>query len=168
MYSEGNMKVEGDFVVTGTKSAVVKLDNRKGLRLYAMESAENWFEDFGSSKLEAGKAMVKIDPTFTQTVNQHRLSSAPDPDGRLSRSLCHLPGENLLEVRELNEDKSDISFSYCIVAKRRVFENQRLARISKKKMTAIDESELDEDEDSTEVALNKKRFDKMALLRVDR
>ena len=52
------------------------------------------------------------------------------------------------------------------MAKRKGFENQRLARISKEQMTAVAENELDEDEDATEVALNKKRFDKIARLRV--
>jgi hypothetical protein len=54
------------------------------------------------------------------------------------------------------------------VAKRKGFENQRLARISKEQMTTVAENELDEDEDVTEAALNKNRFDKMARLRPER
>jgi hypothetical protein len=166
VYSDGNMKVDGDFVVTGAKSAVVKLDNGEGLRLYAVESSENWFEDFGSSKLEAG-AMVKIDPTFAKTVNTNvDYHVFLTPRGNCQGLYVTSLGKTCFEVRELNEGKSNISFSYRIVAKRKGFENQRLARISKEKMTAIAESELDEDEDTTEVALNKKRFDKTARLRV--
>jgi hypothetical protein len=167
VYSEGNMKVDGDFEVTGTKSAVVKLDNGEGLRLYAVESSENWFEDFGSSKLTHGKAVVKIDPTFVQTVNTNiDYHVFLTPRGNCQGLYVTSLGQTSFEVKELNEGKSDISFSYRIVAKRIGFENQRLARISKEQMTAIAESELDENEDATEVALNKKRFDKMARLRV--
>jgi hypothetical protein len=75
-------------------------------------------------------------------------------------------GKTSFEVRELNEGYSDVSFSYGIVAKRKGFENVRLVKISKEHMTAITENELDEDEETIEVASRAKRFDKMARLRV--
>ena len=34
-----------------------------------MQSPENWFEDFGSAKLENGRVTVSIDPRFAQIVN---------------------------------------------------------------------------------------------------
>ena len=52
------------------------------------------------------------------------------------------------------------------MAKRKGFENVRLVKISKEHMTAIAENELDEDEETIEVASRAKRFDKMARLRV--
>ncbi len=37
--------------------------------LYAVESPENWFEDFGGAELIQGRAIVKLDPVFAETVS---------------------------------------------------------------------------------------------------
>jgi hypothetical protein len=37
--------------------------------VYAVESPEVWFEDFGSSQLNNGHATISIEPLFAQTVN---------------------------------------------------------------------------------------------------
>ena len=58
----------GDLICTGSKSAAVPLSDNRWVRLYAVESPENWFEDFGSGTLSNGSASVALEPTFRDTV----------------------------------------------------------------------------------------------------
>jgi hypothetical protein len=58
---EKNQYVEGNQTVSGTKSAVVKLRSREEVTLDAVESSENWFEDFGAGRLKDGSAVMVID-----------------------------------------------------------------------------------------------------------
>jgi hypothetical protein len=69
VYSQGHMHATGDITADATKSAVVKLDNGERVKLYAEEASESWFVDYGSSRLEDGKAVVEIDPTYVETMN---------------------------------------------------------------------------------------------------
>lgn len=63
------LHVIGDFIATGSKSAMVQTASFGTRQLYTVESAENWFEDFGSSKLLSGQTVVKLDPVFAETVS---------------------------------------------------------------------------------------------------
>jgi len=64
------LHVNGSFVVTGgSKSALVETASYGKRLLYAVESPQNWFEDFGSAKMVHGRAVVKLDPVFSETVN---------------------------------------------------------------------------------------------------
>ena len=144
VYSSGNMGVTGNLTVLGTKSAVVKLKNGESVSLYAVEASENWFEDFGSSTLKKGSALLKIDPTFAETVNtdmQYHVFLTPNGDCK-GLYVTNKKGTSF-EVRELNGGKSDISFSYRIVAKRKAYEDQRLAKVkvNEKEMTAMPPTE---------------------------
>ena len=44
----GNVIIDGNLQVTGTKSAVVPFPDGSHRQLYCLESPESWFEDFGS------------------------------------------------------------------------------------------------------------------------
>jgi len=59
----------GDLNCTGSKSAVVSTVNHGWRQLYAVESPEVWFEDFGTARLVDGEATVAFDPIFADTVN---------------------------------------------------------------------------------------------------
>jgi hypothetical protein len=150
VYSYGNMYVAGNFTATGTKSAVVRLANGEGMKLYAMEASENWFEDFGSARLEKGQATVAIDPAFAQAVNtgtEYHVFLTPKDNCR--GLYVTNTGEASFEVRELNGGQSNIAFSYRIVAKRKGYEGQRLARVPKEAMT----ESLTQTESTEKVAL---------------
>lgn len=137
VYSQGNMRVVGKLTVTGTKSAVVKLKDGKGVSLYAVESSENWFEDFGSSKLRKGRALVAIESTFAETVNtgmEYHVFLTPNGESR-GLYVTNKKGTSF-EVREVNGGKSEISFSYRIVAKRKGYEDQRLAKVDEDETVA--------------------------------
>jgi len=94
-------------------------------------TSENWFEDFGSAKLKEGKAVVEIDPTFVETVNTdvdyHVFLT---PRGQCMGLYVANQKGTSFEVGELNGGKSDVSFSYRIVAKRKGYEDQRLVKVN--------------------------------------
>jgi hypothetical protein len=70
----------GGLAGTGTKSAIVDTQDYGWRALYAVESPQNWFEDFGQATLNAGEAVVSIEPIFAQTVNL-RIITCSDPRG---------------------------------------------------------------------------------------
>ncbi|MBV9304010.1 MAG: hypothetical protein JOY62_11270 [Acidobacteriaceae bacterium] len=89
----------GDLTCSGTKSAVVAVDNNtRKVALYAVEAPENWFEDFGSGHLSSGAATIALEPTFAQTVNtgtEYHVFLTPKGDCkglRLKRDGAELRG----------------------------------------------------------------------------
>jgi hypothetical protein len=119
----GNLRINGDFVATGTKSAVVMLPDKREVKLYAVESPGHWFEDFGSARLTNGTVTVSLDPLFAQTVNTdytyHVFLTA---NGNCRGLYVAKKTATAFEVRELGGGRSEISFDYRIVARRRGYE----------------------------------------------
>jgi hypothetical protein len=116
----------GDLTCDGTKSAVTDVDGERR-RVYAMESPEVWFEDFGTASLSAGEASVTIDPQFAQTVNlteDYRVFVTPldDCNGLYVTDKT----ETSFKVGELNGGMSSVGFDYRIIAKRAGYEDARL------------------------------------------
>jgi len=58
----GPVLVQGDFTVTGAKSAAVPLPGGTLGRTYAMECPDSWLADFGEGQLTDGFRRVPIDP----------------------------------------------------------------------------------------------------------
>ena len=120
---------DGNFtVVTGTKSAGVKMDNGEYRLLYCQESPENWFEDFGEGQLVNGKATIRMESLFLQTVNtkvKFHVFLTPHDEPITLAVTNRTPTS--FEVK--GPAGSNLSFSYRIVAKRRGFENLRLAKM---------------------------------------
>lgn len=121
--------VIGNLVCTGTKSAVVPVDGgTRKVALYAVESPENWFEDFGSGKLTNGVAVVTLEPTFAQTVNAAtNYHVFLTPNGECNGLAVTQKTATSFEVHELHGGGSDVEFDYRIVARRKGYENIRLA-----------------------------------------
>ena len=119
----------GDLTCTGTKSAVVPVDNgTRMVKLYAIESPQNWFEDFGSGQLANGTVTIELEPTFAQTVNtdmNYHVYLTPNGDCKGLYVTAKTAGS--FEVHELGEGTSNISFDYRIVAERKGYEQVRLA-----------------------------------------
>jgi len=122
-----NIDVEGDLFCTGNTSPVVPVGGNRQVRLYAMASPENWFEDFGSGTLQHGSAAVLLEPTFRETVSSssdYHVFLTPKGDCK----GLYVTGENAtgFEVRELGGGRSNIAFDYRIVVRRKGYENVRL------------------------------------------
>jgi hypothetical protein len=114
-------------------------DGQRRVALYAMQSPQNWFEDFGSGRLTRGTASVTLDRAFAETVNRgsdYHVFLTPVGDCRgLYIGQKTVTG---FEVRELGGGMSNVAFDYRIVALRRGFEDVRLEDMTErwKKMNA--------------------------------
>ena len=119
----------GNLTCSGHVTGSVAVENgARTVSLYAVESPENWFEDFGSGKLANGVARVALDPTFAETVNtgvEYHVYITPNAESEgLYVSNKTTQG---FEVRESHGGRSNIAFDYRIVAKRSGYESVRLA-----------------------------------------
>lgn len=118
-----------NLVCSGSKSAAVPVDGgSRMVALYAEESAENWFSDYGTGRLVNGEATIQLDPTYAQTVEtgiDYHVFLTPNGDCRGLYIAQKSPSSFV--VRELNGGRSTLSFDYRIVAKRKGYEQIRLA-----------------------------------------
>ena len=61
----------GSMTCTGPIKSLASAGNgARTVETYAVQSPENWMEDFGTGQMEKGVAVVKIDPTFAETVSE--------------------------------------------------------------------------------------------------
>jgi hypothetical protein len=128
--TSGNLQMSGNLVVNGTKSSTAKLADGRVVALYAVESPENWFEDFGSGELQNGVAWVPLDGAFAQAVNAavtyHVFLTANGDSSGLFVARKTPAG---FEVREHGGGTSNLAFDYRIVARRRGFETLRMTEV---------------------------------------
>ncbi len=117
---------------TGTIGGVVKAEGgAREVSLYAMQSAENWFEDFGSGQLANGSAQVTLNPTFASTVNTGvEYHVFLTPNGDCKGLYISNKSATSFEVHELGGGNSSVAFDYRITAKRSGYENVRLADVT--------------------------------------
>jgi hypothetical protein len=119
---------QGDFALTGTKSASVP--TTKGNQLvYCKESPEIWFEDFGFGELVNGTAHIRLDEMFleTITVDEKNKMHVTLQEQAETQGLYYLvDADNKgFTVKEKKNGRSNGTFSYSIMAKRRFFEDHR-------------------------------------------
>jgi hypothetical protein len=129
-FFEGNVKINGDSTVTGTKSAVVATQDYGTRALYSVESAESWFEDFGTGQLANGEAVITIEPIFAQTVNltaDYHVFLTPLGDCAL---YVNRKSPTSFSVRATGGQTCSTAFDYRIVAKRLGYEHTRLAEVN--------------------------------------
>lgn len=123
------MDQDADLACTGTKSAIVPVDDgARKVALYAVEAPENWFEDVGSGQLSNGSSVVALEPTYAQTINaglEYHVFLTPKGDCEGLYVTNETPTS--FEVHELRHGQSSIAFDYRIMARRKGYENVRLA-----------------------------------------
>jgi hypothetical protein len=120
---------QGDMDCTGTKSARVRLDNGNAVRLYAEESAESWFSDYGEARLTEGQAHIELDPVFLQTVTidaRHPMKVFVQLEGDCNGVYVTNKTSMGFDVVELRQGSSNVPFSYRVVCKRKYYEDDRL------------------------------------------
>lgn len=119
----------GALACTGPNSAIVQVDNgTRKVALYAMESPQNWFEDFGSGQLANGSATIELEDLFAQTVNtgvNYHVYLTPNGDCKGLYVTAKTPTS--FEVHELGKGASSVAFDYRIVAERKGYEQIRMA-----------------------------------------
>jgi hypothetical protein len=95
--------------------------------MYAMQSPEVWFEDFGSAALQNGSAHISLEAMFGETVNSgvgYHVFLTPKGECE-GLYVANEDGEGF-DVRELRHGKSSVAFDYRIVAKRKGYETVRM------------------------------------------
>jgi hypothetical protein len=121
--------VSGSLSCNGTVTAVVPTGGgSRQVALNAISSAESWFEDAGSSQLSNGKAVVNIESAFGETVNtgiDYHVFLTPNGDCKGLYVARKSPTSFV--VRELGGGTASVAFDYRIMAKRKGFEQIRLA-----------------------------------------
>jgi hypothetical protein len=117
----------GDFHALGTKSAVVPVNDGSMVKLFAVESTQVWFDDYGSGRLSRGTTKVQLDATFAQTVNTSTdYHVFLTPKGNCKGLYVTNETASGFEVRESGNGTSSVGFDYRIVALRKGYENVRL------------------------------------------
>jgi hypothetical protein len=104
------------------------MSTREGKKtLFAPESPEPWFEDFGKGQLSGGKCRINLDPLFFDcvTVNDENpmnvfIQLNDDCNGVFVRT-----DNNGFDVLELKSGTSDARFTYRVVAKWKGYEKKR-------------------------------------------
>jgi hypothetical protein len=124
----------GNLSCTGqVKSVVATQNGTRQTETYAVQSAENWIEDYGSGQLSSGSATVTIETAFAETVNTGvEFHVFLTPGGDCKGLYVTNKTANSFEVHELGGGTSSIPFDYKIVAKRRGFETQRLVDVTER------------------------------------
>ena len=107
-------------VIGGPKSAAVTAPDGTLRRFYSTEAPEAWFEDFGRASLTGGTATVTIEAqfgSFVDTTSDYYVFVQPENDTISLTVTKH--GPTSFEVRDLTDRRSDATFSYRIVARRK-------------------------------------------------
>jgi hypothetical protein len=132
---ECSIDVSGNLYCSGTLGAAVNGQGKKKIGLYAMQSSEDWVEDFGSGALLGGVTTIQLDPRYARTIsgqpNYHVfLTPAGDCDGLYIANRT----ATSFEVRELKSGNSSVQFDYRIVAHRKGYDTARLPDVTSKIM----------------------------------
>jgi len=134
----------GSLSCTGQiKSLVSAGGGARTVETYAVQSPENWMEDFGSGQLRQGVAQVTIDAAFAETVtadSSYHVFLTPNGDSKGLYVIAKTP--TTFEVRESGGGTSSLSFDYRIVGKRRGFEAQRLVDVTERFNTEMRASSM--------------------------
>jgi hypothetical protein len=123
----------GNLTCTGQIKSLATTGDARKLETYSVQSPENWMEDFGSGVLQRGVAVVKIDPTFAETVSdtaEYHVFLTPKADSKGLYVINETAAS--FEVRESGGGTSTLAFDYRIVAKRRGYEAVRLTDVTER------------------------------------
>ncbi len=126
---KGRVFVDGDLTVTGVKGAVVAHPDGSRRLFCAIESPESWFEDFGEATLESGRSEVTLDADFSHLTNTYHYHVFLTPYGDSKGLYVESRSPESFVVREQQDGKSTLRFSYRVVAKRGDVEVPRFKRV---------------------------------------
>jgi len=135
----GDLYVQGNQTVIGTKSAAVPHPDGSHRLLYCVESPEAWFEDFGEGTITGGKAEVRLDPDFAAVVDtaklhvfftEHDTHHALTLTGRSATGFTVSADAGVLAARGAKAADANGTFTYRVVAKRKDVAAPRLAKFA--------------------------------------
>jgi hypothetical protein len=95
----------------------------------AIESPESWFEDFGESQLQGGRAEVPLDRDFALLTNSDSYHVFLTPYGESNGLYVESRSPGGFVVREQQGGRSSVAFSFRVVARRKDVEVPRFKTI---------------------------------------
>jgi hypothetical protein len=129
--------VNGNLSCSGSVGGHAVISDAAGasrdVALYSMQAPENWFEDIGSGQLRHGAAVVNLEAEYAQAANtgmEYHVFLTPKGDCK-GLYVSNETGSSF-EVHELGGGSSSIGFDYRIVARRKGYENIRMADLTDK------------------------------------
>ncbi len=105
----------------GSVSTMVKDDEGNNRILHATETPEILFEDFGTGKLVNGEAYISIDKLLSKHIyvdEKHPMKVFIQLEGDCKGVFVTEKTKNGFKVKELENGKSNVSFSWNLVANR--------------------------------------------------
>jgi hypothetical protein len=131
IYRDSNDNGTGDLDCTGSINGAVVVGGNRMVNMYAVEAADNWFEDAGFSQLVNGSTTISLDQVFAQTVNgEVDYHVFLTPNGDCEGLYVTKKGAQGFEVHELHGGHSNIAFDYRIMARRKGFEKVRMQDVT--------------------------------------
>lgn len=136
---KGQVLVQGDFAVTGAKSAALPHPDGTRRLVYCVESPESWLEDFGTGTLSGGRAEIALDPDFAAVADTARMHIFVSE--REEHHGLHVPSQSAtgfvvqasaetLAARGKAAREVNTTFAYRVVARRKDLKAQRLAKLA--------------------------------------
>jgi hypothetical protein len=107
--------IDFKIVGTGTVSTIVKNTEGKNVIMFAPESPEMLFQDFGKGKLVNGVAKIELDPSFAKNIfvdDKHPLRVFVQLEGDCNGVYVTNKTATGFEVKELNGGTSEIEFTW--------------------------------------------------------
>ena len=128
VYNYGNLNVYGSLTVSGEKNRLVETQKYGKRLMNAIESAEAFFEDFGTAFIdESGFCEVVIDPVFLETVNtsyEYYIFLTSFNGGQIT---VYEKGKSYFKVK----GTPNVQFDWRISVKQKGYENIRLEVMNK-------------------------------------
>jgi hypothetical protein len=126
---DGDVFIRNSLTVRAAKSAAVPHPDGSHRRLYALESPESWFEDFGRGELVRGRTQVKLDPDYAAMVKTEDYHVFLTPEGDSRGLYVTNKTSRGFEVREQQGGTGTLTFSYRVLARRADIEVERLEKV---------------------------------------
>jgi hypothetical protein len=105
----------------GTKSTIVKDEQGRGRIMYCPEAPEVLFQDYGTGQLQNGFVHITLDPLLVRNIRvdeKHPLKVFIQLEGDCNGVFVTNKSGNGFDVRELQQGRSNVSFTWQIVATR--------------------------------------------------
>jgi hypothetical protein len=106
---------------SGSVSTIVKDAEDNNRILFATETPEILFEDFGTGQLVNGEAYIKVDPVLSKNIyvdDEHPMKVFIQLEGDCNGVYVTEKTKDGFKVKELQSGSSNVSFSWNLVANR--------------------------------------------------
>jgi hypothetical protein len=108
-------------ISSGTKSTVVDDEQGRGRLMFCTEAPEVLFQDFGAGQLQNGSAHITLDELLSRNIRvdeTHSLKVFIQLEGDCKGVFVTNKTANGFDVKELQDGRSNVSFTWQIVAVR--------------------------------------------------